>query len=258
MNMRFVGLCSLALAAVVSPMIAHAQGGRGGRGGPGGFGGGMFGMQAGSGANELLQLLRREEVRSDEEVAMPEEVWTAVQEKQGEIFGALRGMRDMSEDERNEAMKKMDDQAKELLDEVVLPEAQKRLMGMLVQLNGLRAAANPMIAKEIGLTEDEQKGLGEALQKAGEEMRAKMQEMFSSGERPDPAAMQEMRDKNQKEVEAALKEKLTEKQQSDLMALKGKEVKFAETPGFGFGGGRGGPGGGRGQGRGQGRGTNDN
>ncbi len=265
MKMRTLGLLSLALAVCLSSALVaqeqQAQQGGRGRGGPGGggpgggpgggrggfgFGGPGGGLSMG-GALELISLLRMEEVQK--EVEMTAETYQAVQES---VFGGMAGMRDLSETERTAKMKEMNEKAKELLDEVLSPEHQKRLMGLLVQQNGNRAASNDLIAKEIGLDEAGIKKVEEAVTKAGEASRAKMQEMMAAargggggaGGGFDPAKFQEMRDSMQKDTDKAIADVLTDAHKKALEALKGDKFAFPERQQFGRGGPGGGPGGG--------------
>ena len=166
MKLRVLGLLSLAMAVCLSSaLVAQDQPGRqrgqrgqggpggpgGGPGGRGGFGGPGFGGGQIGGAVELMGLLRMEEVRK--EVEMTDETYEAVQTASRENMGDLAGLRDASEADRAAKMKEVNAKAQELLDEVLSPEHQKRLMGLLVQQRGNRSATNDLIAKEIGLDE---------------------------------------------------------------------------------------------------------
>lgn len=279
-----VGLMSLAVAAcLLAPAMAQdEQGGRrggrgqggpfGGRGGgPGGFGGGR-GFQSGP-ALELMGLLRMEEVRKD--IELDDEVWEVVQEKTQVDF---RAMRDMSEDERAKKMEEMNSVAQDLMDEALEPSQQERLMGLLAQQAGPRAALNDIVAEKIGLKDASKKKLQEALEKQGEEMREKMQSVFAEmgfgrgggrgpggaggeGGRPDFTQMREKMEEMRKESTEALEaefKKVDAGAFKKFEDLKGEKFEFPQFGGFGgrgggpggFGGGRGGRGGGEAGGRG--------
>jgi hypothetical protein len=215
------------------------------------MGGGMMG---GGGAMNLLQLIAIEGV--DKEIDLDEESKEALQTAQRDMMGDMRGMRDLEPEERAAKMAEMmaeaNKKAKELLDEVLQPEQQKRLMGLLVQRDGNRAATNELIAKEIGLSEDEVKKVSEAAAKSREGMMAKFAEMRGGqGERPDFTKMREMMEEATKETDKAITDALTKEQIAALEALKGDKFEFPAPPAFGRGGpggGAGGPGGGRGAG----------
>jgi len=263
MSLRFLSLCSLALVTcLASSLVAQdeggGRGGRGGRGGGGGaggfggfgggFGGGMMGggMMGGGGAMDLLRLIPIEGV--DKEIGLDEESKEAIQNAQRDLMGDMRGMRDLDQQERAakiaEMMTEANKKAKELLDEVLQPEQQKRLMGLLVQRDGNRAATNELIAKEIGLSESDVKKVGEAATKAREGMMAKFADMRGGGggERPDFTKMREMMEEGNKETDKAIAGALTKDQIAALEALKGEKFEFPEPPAFGGRGGAGGPG----------------
>jgi hypothetical protein len=264
MKLRVLGFLSLALAVCLSSaLVAQDQPGRQrgqrGQGGPGGGGpGGPRGFGFGGGATELMMLLRMEEVRK--EVDMTDETYEAVQTAARENMSGLADLRDASEAERTAKMKELNDKTQELLDEVLSPDHQKRLMGLLVQQRGMSASTNDLIAKEIGLDEAGVKKVEEAAAKSREGMREKMMEVFQAargggaggaGGGFDREKMQAMMEENQKETDKAIAAVLTEPQKKALENLKGAKFEFPEGGMFGgrggFGGGRGagGPGGGR-------------
>ncbi len=195
------------------------------------------------GATALIGLLRMEEVRK--EVNVSDEAYEAVQKAQQEMFAGMSGFRDASEEERAKIMKDMNTKAKDLLEEVVAPEGQKRLMGLLLQQQGNTAVTNELIAAEIGLDEAKIKSITEAVTKAGEESRTKMREMFQGGGPPDREKMTEMMAEMRKKADETIDKELSSDQKKAVETLKGAKFTFPEGGGFGFGGGRGGPGGGR-------------
>lgn len=252
MKSRFFPLFGLALVAcLTTSLVAQDEGGgRGGRGGGGpggqrGFGGpggpgGMMGGMMGGGASELLGLLRIEEVRK--EIELDEESLQAIETAQQDLMAQARGMRDMTPEQRAEKMKEMNSAAQDLLDEALQPEQQKRLMGLLVQRNGNRAAMNEVVAKEIGLEEKEIDQVREAATEARGDMRERFQALRGGdGERPDFSKMQEMMEEIYKDVDKAIAAKLSEEQLKALEALKGEKFEFPQRAAFG-GRGAGGPG----------------
>jgi hypothetical protein len=252
MKMRSVGMLGLILAVCLSSvMIAQEEGrGRGGpgRGGPGGggrggFGGGM-GMSMGS-ALELLSLLRMEEVQT--EIGLSPDAYKAVQS----ALPDMRSLFQADESERAEKLKEANAKAQDLIDEALSPKQQTRLLGLLVQQQGMRALSNELVAKQLGLDAAKTEEIKAVMTKAGEEMRDKMREAFSGGG-GDREKMREMFESMGKELDQAVAAKLSDEQKKALEELKGDAFTFPERRGFGGPGGRGpgggGPGGGRNRG----------
>lgn len=252
MKMRSVGMLGLILAVCLSSaMIAQEEGrGRGGpgRGGPGGggrggFGGGM-GMSMGS-ALELLSLLRMEEVQK--EIGLSPDAYKAVQS----ALPDMRSLFQADESERAEKLKEANAKAQDLIDEALSPKQQTRLLGLLVQQQGMRALSNELVAKQLGLDAAKTEEIKAVMTKAGEEMRDKMREAFSGGG-GDREKMREMFESMGKELDQAVAAKLSDDQKKALEELKGDAFTFPERRGFGGPGGRGpgggGPGGGRNRG----------
>lgn len=249
MKLRILGVLGLALAVCLSSALVAQEEGRGrGRGGPGGGaggpGGGFRGGPGGGfqlgGALDLMGLLRDEKVRA--EVDMSEETYSAVQEN----LPSMRDLFQASESERAAKLKEANTQAQETLDEVLSPEHQKRLMGLLVQQRGNQAATNDLIAKEIGLDEAGVKKVQEAAAKAGESMRDKMREAFQNAG-GDREKIREMMEGMRAETDKAIAAALTPAQLKSLEALKGAKFEFSENRGFGGGRGPGGDAGGGGR-----------
>ncbi|MEM8734134.1 MAG: hypothetical protein AAGG44_07925 [Planctomycetota bacterium] len=254
-----LGIACLALCVVVaSSGIASAQrggegGGRGGRGGQGGGQGGGrggFGGFGGRGGNpmadapalEFMNLLRIKEVREDDAIAMDEEVWEAISERQSLDIRALFRM---SEEERKEALEEANDDALGVMEEVLDPDQQKRLMGLYVQQRGVGAVSNKMVAEEVGLDEDDSEKVSEGLREIQNEMRESMRERFTRGGDGGGGAggdfrevFTKMREEMNEKSEKVLKD-MFPKAYDKLMALKGEKFEFPERQ---FGG-RGGPGG---------------
>jgi hypothetical protein len=249
MSWRFAACVTLAMTVMVSSVLAQEEGARRQRGGQGGgqgggqrgaFGGGMMGMGRGTGgASQIIGLLRMEEVRK--EVAVSEDVYKSasesLQEDQRKLF-----QRDISDEDRKKISAELDTKAQGIMEEILTPENQKRLMGLYAQNAGARAVVNTVIAKEIGLSDSERANLEKELQTQAEKMGEKMREQFAGGggERPDFTKMQEAMAKMQEETNKFVEGKLTADQKKALETLKGKKFKFPEQRGFGFGGGAGG------------------
>ena len=213
-------------------------------------------------ALELIGLLRDEKVRA--EVKMDGDTYEAVQKATEMDFAA---MRDLSSDERDAKLKELNTKAQEVMDEVLDPAGQKRLMGLLLQQRGNQAVTNALIAKTVGVSDGDLKKIEDAISEVRSEMfaNARPGQGGQGGERPDfRAIMEDMRKKG----DEAVNKILTDEQEKAIEELKGAKFEFSENAGGfggGFGGGRGGPGGGpggpgggRGQGGGRGRPGSDN
>lgn len=218
--------------------------GPGGFRGPGGPGGGMMGMMGGmmggmggSGASQLLGMLRMEEVRK--ELGMSDEAFEAVQASQQETFSMMRGLRDASDEERKEIMEKMNTSAQELLDEVLPPEKQKRLLGLMVQLAGAPAVLNDQVSKEIGLTSEVTQAIQKDLEAFGEKMRDRFVAMREEGGFGDFAKIQEDLKAAREELDELILSKLTDDQKSALESIKGEKVELPALGMFQGGMGRG-------------------
>lgn len=258
MKIWSVGVLSLTLAVCVSSALVAQEDGRGrGRGGPGqgggrgfggGFGGGM-GMGMSGGALELLGLLRMEEVQKD--IGMKPENYQTIQA----ALPDMRAIFQADEGERAAKLKEANAKAKDVLDEALSPKQQERLLGLLVQNQGMRAVTNELVAEKIGLDSAKTQEIQDALTKSREEMGAKMREAFAGGGDGDrQEKMREMMEQMRKDVDQAVAAKLSDKQKADLEALKGEAFTFPERPAFG---GRGPGAGGRGPGLGAGGGPNE-
>lgn len=224
--------------------VVTAQGpGRGGQGGGRMMMGGMGGM--GGGASGLLMMKEvRDELNLDEDqVKELEDMGKAMMEG----LASLRPQPGQVPDQNAiqtamEKMRKATAEAEDKLADILDPKQAERLIGLILQREGVRAVNSKMVATKLGITDD-QKAKMEELEK---QSREKMREMFQGG------GGEEMREKMRaarEETEGKMKEVLTAAQKDQMESLKGAEFKFPEMQW-----GRGGPGGGRG-GAGAGRGN---
>jgi len=197
--------------------------------------GGMLGGMGGSSASQLLGMLRMEEVRK--EVGLTDEAFEAVQASQQETMGMMRDLRDASDEQRKEIMEKVNTASQELLDEVLPPEKQKRLLGLLVQFAGAPAVLNEQVSKEIGLSPETAQTIQKELETFGEKMRERFMAMREEGGFGDFAKIQEDMKAARDELNQLIESKLTEDQKKSLESLKGEKI---ELPAQGmFQGGRG-------------------
>ena len=258
------------LALVATDVMAQRPGGGGGRGGRGGgpggggrgFGGGGFGggfMRGGGGG--LTGLLRNESVRDEIEL-MPdqEDAIRKIQEGMPRPERPSFDFRDRSEENRakmEEWMEKMRKQrqeaeakVKEQLEEVLLPEQLERLTEIYIQSQGIAALQSADVIKELKISDSQVTEMKEVVEKSGQEMRAKMQEVFQGGfQEGGREKIREMMTNAQKEIEEKVLGTLTSEQKKGFEELKGEPFEGLQQ-GRGFGGGRGGPGGDRGGDRG--------
>src|SRR5262245_12953919 len=252
---RFTGRAWVAVAgvAIVLTMVhvADAQrgeGGRGGRGGGRGFGGrGGFGLS-------LVDLARADEVQaalklSDEQKDKVTEIGDQFRDERRELFRQGGDPREMQEE-----MQKLNAEATEKLTKALDDTQNKRLLGILAQVDAGVALGNPTIAKELGITEDQKKALDEVRDSNREAMGTAMREMREQD--LSRAEMTKQTDELRADAGKKLLAALTSDQQSQFEALKGEPVKIDMSQ-FRMGGrgGRGGGGGGGGGGRGDGGGN---
>jgi Spy/CpxP family protein refolding chaperone len=221
-KMRFTGKVWVAMAfMVVVAMVSQValaqneqgQRGRGNRGGgPGGPGGG------GRGPVSMARLATIDKVQdvlklSDEQKEKIKKINDDVREEMRKAFQDGGG---------RESMQKLGESSAKKLNEVLDEGQQKRLMGILIQLQGAGAVNDPAVAKELNITDDQKSKLAEARE---ENMKA-MQGAFAGG-RDQNGSREEMRSKMDKLREEANKKVmalLTSEQQQKLESLKGEKV----------------------------------
>ena len=247
-------LLSKPLAVMLVLMLAVAAGAqerergeRGGRGRGGGFGGpGRGGVERGR-----LELVRVEPVQ--EELGLVEEQLTKINDLRRELRpergerGERPNFQDMTEEERREFMAERRREAaersakeKEKLGEVLMPHQSKRLEEIFLQVRGAGALLDPEVAKEVGLSEEDQDKLRETIQEAREGMQEEMRGLFQSGDRDQ---IREKMTEMQKQIEEKALAALSEEQKQKFTELKGEKFDLPpEALRGAFGGGRGGEG----------------
>lgn len=249
-------------ALIASSALAQDGGGRGGRGGggrggpggggPGGGGrGGPGGGFGGGGGQTKLQLLGVEEVRT--ELDLMEEQTDALKTLGEEVRPPRpeggTNFREMSEEDRASFFEKMQKQREEMtskanekLEEVLMPDQMERLEQIRIQAMGVRALTDAEVIKALTITSEQQ----DEFKSVGEELRDKMREMFSSGNREN---IRETMEQMGKDMEKKMMGVLTSEQSKKFEEMKGEKFEMPERRG-GFGGGGGGRGGFGGGGRG--------
>ncbi|HEX3602435.1 MAG TPA: hypothetical protein VHU84_19935 [Lacipirellulaceae bacterium] len=217
-------VAGLVIVAMVS-QVALAQQGQGrrnrGGGGPGGFGGGPPSSARLLGLKEVQDALKL----TDDQKGKIDKLNDEVREEM------RKAMQDGGGREKvQELMASTTTKVNEILD----AGQQKRLMGIEIQVNGAGAAADPAVAKELNLTDDQKKQLGEVRQKNMDAMREAFQGGRDQGGRE---KIQQLRDEANKNMMAVL----TADQQAQLESLKGEKVNIdmSQLRGGGGPGGRG-------------------
>ena len=219
----------------------QGRGGRGGGGGRGGMGGGMMGGMRND--NVLFELLRTDEVQAELNIA-PEQK-DALQ-KVAEKSRPERpnfDWRNAGEDERTKFFAKMQEdgakriaEAKEQLEEILLPGQYERLEQLAVQARGAMGLMHEETAKALAITEEQTAKMKSEMETFAEAARAKMAEAFNGGNREGAReAMQTMRS----DAEAKLMAVLTDDQKIKFEAMKGEAFALPEMNQWGGRGGRG-------------------
>ena len=241
MGITCKGWAMVVTVAIVAMMVqvSMAQGRRG-RGGPGDGGPGGFGF----GPPSSARLLGLKEVQdglklTDDQKSKIEKINDEMQEGMRKAMQGGGGWQKMQQ-----LMAATSAKVNEVLD----AGQQKRLMGIMIQVNGAAAVLDPGVAKELNITDDQKKQLDQIHQKNMEAMRDERQGARNqSGGR---GAVQEKMQKLRDEAHQKLMAVLTSDQQTRLESLKGEKVDIDMSQLRGPGG-PGGPGGpvGRGPGR---------
>jgi len=292
-------------AAEAQPPGGRGEGGRGqeGRGQRGGGfgqrGGFQFGGQRGGFGSRsarvpgFSELLRSEDVLEELKVdegqkATIDAAMESYRAESAKLRPSREAFEGLDNDARRELFEKMQKDGEELRaksDEILTALLEKDQIARLKQIQFQIRVSQSLVAylksdegrKELSITDEQLAKIEDAeeeAQKAGEDARNKMRELFQGGgERPSREAMQEvfakireqstkLREETAKKIEGVL----TKDQQAKLASLKGDEFKYDRAAIFGRGGrggqggpggrpqggfgrgGQGGPGGGRGQG----------
>jgi Spy/CpxP family protein refolding chaperone len=201
------------IVAMVSQMAfaQRDQGGRGrGRGGPGGAGGpgGPRGMSMG-------QLLMADEVQK---------ALKLTDEQKTKIKAVFEDMRKSFADRGGpESFQKLRETTAKKINDVLDDGQRKRLMGILIQVQGAGAVNDPAVAKELNITDEQKKKL--------EEARPSFRPMREGGEAGGQNAARGSREEMQAKMEKAREQSnkmimdiLTPEQQKKLESLKGEKV----------------------------------
>ncbi|HVX13956.1 MAG TPA: hypothetical protein VHC22_22420 [Pirellulales bacterium] len=230
-----VGAVTLALFMSVASAQAQPRG-RGGRGGfgGGGFGGGMFGA---------VGLLRMEEVRKELNVTdeQNKEIEAAMAQLAPPGGGGGFGGPDLSDEERQKRMDEMRKRGEEVqakVNKILKPEQSARLKQLSLQQQGVNALTRPEVAKDLGLTKEQEEKLT-AIQEAARPQRREGGGFQNLSDEERQKLFTEMRERQAK-VQTEMLAVLTDEQKTKFAEMKGKEFDFPAFGGFGGGAGGGG------------------
>lgn len=200
----------------------------------------MGGMQGSSAMLLAIPDVQKELAVSDEQKKQVDELVSNLQEQMRGAFGSFEEIQNLSQEERQkrleESRKRSEEankNAEEKLGKILDAKQLERLNQLRLQREGQAAFNRAEIAKQLGLTDDQQA----KIRKIQEESRPQARGGFGGQNLSEEersalfAQMRERREKAQADVLAVL----TDEQKTKWAAMKGKEFKFPEPQG-GFGG----------------------
>ncbi|MBI3469584.1 MAG: hypothetical protein HY000_41820 [Planctomycetes bacterium] len=230
---RVVVMGGVAIVMIASLTLAQPPG-RQGRG----FG---FGGQGGQGSGAMLLAtpdVRKELGTSEEQNKKIDDLLADLQEQMRESFGNFQDIQNLSQEERqkrfDETRKKGEEigkKADEKLSKILEPKQADRLKQLRLQREGAGAFNREEIAKELGLTKDQQDKIRKIQETARPQGGGGFQNLSDEERRELLTKMREQREKAQKDIFAVL----TEVQTKKWSEMKGKEFKFPEGGFGGFG-----------------------
>ncbi|GBC91853.1 hypothetical protein HRbin15_00312 [bacterium HR15] len=220
------------VALVLSSFALAQQPERPRRQGQPGFGGRMMG------ANLSAMLLMREDVQKELNLSQTQKA--KLEQMREEMMQAMQELRNLPPEQRRERMQEL----RQKYDPAsVLTDAQrKRMRELELQWQGPFALNNPEIAKQVGLTEEQQAKIRGIIQETFQSMRGQ----FQPGQPPgQPGERMQEFQKAREQAERKILEVLTPAQREKWQQLLGKPFEFQGGRGLmpGFGGPRGGVGG---------------
>lgn len=213
------------IALSMAGLDANAQ-----RGGRGSFGGGR-GFGGPGGGSSALELLRRDEVKS--EVGLTEDQEKALGEMQlglrdspefREIMDRVRSAG--SDEERRAIFGEMRTVMQKKVDAIIRPEQRLRLDELSLQRQGFRALADPNMAGQFNISSDQQAKIAELNQKYEEARRGFRFNRDLSEEERD-AKTEALHEEFEKDASAIL----STQQRQAFEQKKGKPFAFAENQG---------------------------
>jgi hypothetical protein len=210
----------------------------------GGGGGGLTGLARNRQVYEELNL-------SDEQLGQLVRFTDGLGEERREMFSG--GFRDLSDEERQEAVEKLAKKVEKTLSEILRREQFQRLKQIELQQQGVRALSRDDMIQALKITDDQQ----QELQSIREEIREETMELFQGARDMSPEERGGLRDKMQ-DLQKGLERKamgvLSSEQKTTLKNIMGEpfELEQPRFEGFGRGGFGRGPGAGGRRGGGEG------
>lgn len=218
MKRGFIAIAALTLLAA-SIGMASAQGGAGrgqGRGGFGGRGGGGLGMLR---VKEVQEELKMTQPQIDKVDAKQQEVQQAIQT----LVQNAGGFQNMSPEDRQKLMPKMQEIQTKAVADILDTKQQKRFHQLELQQQGAMAISRPEVSKELALTDDQKTKIKD-IQQAQQD---KMREIFQgAGQGGDRAAMMQQMQALQKAAGDKITALLTDAQKAQWKAMQGDAFKF--------------------------------
>lgn len=222
MKRLMVLLGVLALTATV-----FAQPGPGGPGArqPRGMGFGMgFGMGGGLGLL-MMPEVQKELNLSEQQLQQIQQLMTQQREQMQPL---MQQMRNATPEQRQKLMEQVMQKWDEALGKVLQPSQKARLRELQLQAQGPSALARPDVAKELNLSEEQRKKIGDILAQYGQ----KQMQLWQQGRGPNvdrQALMQEVQQLRQ-QMDKELLAVLTAQQQEQWKKMHGKPFEFPRRP----------------------------
>lgn len=177
------------------------------------------GAQFGAGQNVTLILLGRPDVQA--ELKLTEEQKVKMSEA---LAKRQQELGDVTPEGRRQRMQALRAEMEREVLAVLTPEQQQRLKQLALQWQGPLALNRPEVAKEVGLTSEQQSKIQGIIQNWREEQRAIMRQRPEPGQGAAPLRqkMEELRAKIEKEIESVL----TGAQRQKWQSMLGEPFKF--------------------------------
>lgn len=225
---------TVSLVVLVFASAVFAQPGPGGPGmrQPRGMGFGMgFGMGGGIG---LLMMPEVQKELNITEQQMQQIQQLMIQQRE-QMQPLMQQMRDATPEQRQKLMEQAMQKWDEALGKVLQPAQRARLRELQLQAQGASALARPDVAKELNLSEEQRKKIGDILAQYGQ----KQMQLWQQGRGPnvDRQAMMQQMQQLRQQMDKELLAVLTAQQQEQWKKMLGKPFEFPRMPGMRPGGG---------------------
>jgi Spy/CpxP family protein refolding chaperone len=219
---------------------ALAQPGPGGPGGRRGMGPGMgFGFGMGGGFGLLMMPEVQKELNITEQ--QMQQIGQLMAQQREQMQALMQQMRDATPEQRQQLMQQAMQKWDEGIGKILQPAQKTRLRELQLQAEGASALARPDVAKELNLSEDQRKKIGDITT----QYRQKQMQLWQQGRGPgvDRQAMFQQMQQLRQQMDKELLAVLTTQQLEQWKKMQGKPFQFPRGPGMRPGG-PGGPAGG--------------